>query len=249
MMSLHPWNVVAVNLPEHAHNPIHTDDGAQRAGFPRALVAGVSTYAYLVHPLIDAFGLDWIESGGGELRFRRPIFDGDEVCVQPSDPNSLVVHAVTSEPDQPRAIFEAVREAPTLVPMRHGEPLPEMTFELQGEWGSDYAARLGDDHPLCTSHGIVHPAVWPALANKVFQNHVVRGQWIHTRSIIRHHGLATAGSRAVVRSTVVRRFEKSGERAVADVRIEVDGKAVASLEHEAIIDTGSLAERSSAESA
>lgn len=248
MMSLHPWNVVAVNLPEHAHNPIHTDAGAQRAGFPRALVAGVSTYAYLVHPLIDAFGVDWIERGGGELRFRRPIFDGDEVCVGPSDPKSLVVQAVTSEPDQPRAIFEAVREASTLVPMRHGEPLPEMTFELRGEWGSDYAARLGDDHPLCTSHGIVHPAVWPALSNKVFQNHVVRGQWIHTRSIVRHHGLARAGSQAIVRSTIVQRFDKSGERAVADVHIEVDGNVVASLEHEAIIDTGSLAERSSTKS-
>ena len=45
--------VVARNLPEHARNAIHTDAGARAQGFPRALVAGVTTYAYLVHPAID----------------------------------------------------------------------------------------------------------------------------------------------------------------------------------------------------
>jgi hypothetical protein len=34
---------------------------------------------------------------------------------------------------------------------------------------------------------------------------------------------------------VVRRFEAHGERAVLDVRIEVDGTVVATLEHEAIV--------------
>ena len=38
-----PWSVTAQNLPEHARNAIHTDEGAQAAGFPRALVAGVTT--------------------------------------------------------------------------------------------------------------------------------------------------------------------------------------------------------------
>ncbi|MCX6532667.1 MAG: hypothetical protein NTW34_00525 [Actinobacteria bacterium] len=55
------WQIIAGNLPEHARNPIHTDDGAQAAGFPRALVAGVTTYAYLTHPLIVAWGRDWLQ--------------------------------------------------------------------------------------------------------------------------------------------------------------------------------------------
>lgn len=219
---------------------MHTDEGAQLVGFPRALVAGVSTYAYLVHPFIEAFGAEWIEQGGGEVRFRRPIFDGDVVNIEPANEDPLEVRAVTSETDQPRAVFRAVTEADNFVAMRDGEELPEMEFELNGEWGSDYAERLGDKLDLCTSRGIVHPAVWPALANNVFQYHVVRGQWIHTRSIIRHHALAAVESRAVVRSSIFRRYEKNGERAVADVVIEVDGRLVASLEHEAIIDTRSM---------
>ena len=229
------WSVVAVNLPEHGRNAIHTDEGAQAAGFPRALVAGVSTYAYLTHPLIVAGGLDWVANGGGELRLRRPVFDGDTVLCRPGPDNPLSISAITGEPDQPRASFDAVRSYSALVAMRGGESLPEMQFALEGEWGPDYGQRLGDPHRLCTDNNVVHPAVWPALANLVMQAHVVRGSWIHVRSIIRHHGLARGGATATVRSVIVRRYERGGERAVADMHIEVDGTVVASLEHEAII--------------
>jgi acyl dehydratase len=229
------WHVTAVNLPEHGRNPIHTDAGAQAAGFPRALVAGVSTYAYLVHPLIVAGGLDWVSRGGGEVRLRRPVFDGDTVRCVPDAEEPLLIRAVTDEPDQPRALFRAVMDSGPVPAMRRGEPLPEMRVELSGEWGSDYGVRLGDDDGSCVHSGTVHPAVWPALANQVFHEHVARGSWVHTRSIVRHHAAARDGGIATVRSVVVRRFEGSGERAVADIHIEVDGVTVATLEHEAIV--------------
>lgn len=229
------WSVTAVNLPEHARNPIHTDEGARAAGFPRALVAGVSTYAYLVHPLVVAGGLGWVSCGGGEVRLRRPVFDGDTVRCLPDTVDPLLIRAVTDEADQPRAVFRAVHAAGPPQPMGHGEPLPVMTFRLSGEWGSDYGLRLGDDDGLCVRHRVVHPAVWPALANQVFHEHVARGSWVHTRSIVRHHAAAPDGGTATVRSVVVRRFEASGERAVADIHIEVDGITVATLEHEAIV--------------
>lgn len=229
------WSVTAVNLPEHARNPIHTDLGARAAGFPRALVAGVSTYAYLVHPLIAAGGMEWVSRGGGEVRLRRPVFDGDTVRCIPDAEEPLLIRAVTDGPDQPRALFRAVTDAGPAPAMRPGEPVPEMHVELSGEWGSDYGVRLGDDDELCVRNGVVHPAVWPALANQVFHEHVARGSWVHTRSIIRHHAAARDGGTAVVRSVIVRRFESSGERAVADIHIDVDGVTVATLEHEAIV--------------
>ena len=39
----------------------------------------------------------------------------------------------------------------------------------------------------------------------------------------------------MVKSVIVRRVAGSGERAVADIHIEVDGVTVATLEHEAIV--------------
>jgi acyl dehydratase len=234
--AVEPWRVVAQNLPEHARNPIHTDAGAQAAGFPRALVAGVTTYAYLTHPPMVAWGEAWIASGGGEVRFRRPVFDGDVVrCTPTVDGDGVLVAAITDEPDQPRAVFRAVRTAEAAVSMREGERLPTKEIRLDGEWGSDYGLRAGDPLPLCADLGVVHPAVWPALANHVVHTEVARGSWIHMRSVVRHHGLARAGAIATVRSVVVRRFESHGERAVLDVEIEVDGVVVATLEHEAIV--------------
>ena len=231
-----PWQVVAQNLPEHARNPIHTDAGAQVAGFPRALVAGVTTYAYLTHPLLVGWGVDWLARGAAEVRFRRPVFDGDTLrCVPAVDGDAVVVRAETDEPEQPRASVRAVPVGPSPAARRDGEPLDEHRVELRGEWGSDYGSRAGDDLSLCADLGVVHPAVWPALANNVVHLQVARGSWIHTRSIIRHHALAPAGALAIVRSTVVRRFASHGERAVLDVEIEVAGTIVATLEHEAIV--------------
>ncbi len=230
------WSIVAQNLPEHARNPIHTDAGAQAAGFPRALVAGVTTYAYMTHPLVVAWGEDWLTRGGGEIRYRRPVFDQDVLrCVPVFEDNAVLVEAITSEPEQPRAIFRAVRDGGEVKPLRDGEVLPSKEFQLIDTFSCDYGSRAGDEFPFYADRGLVHPAVWPALANDIVYNYVARGSWVHMRSIIRHHATAKVGTTAELRSVVVRRFESHGERAVLDVHIVVGGQVVASLEHEAIV--------------
>ena len=235
------FRVAARNLPEHARNAIHTDAGAQAAGFPRALVAGVTTYAYLTHVPTLAWGLDWISSGAAEVRLHRPVFEHDPLeCVARfgDDDSTMTVEAFVNgdagEAERPRAVLHALRSAaPTQD--RPGETLQERTIQLTGEWG-DYGRRAGDPLALYADGGIVHPAVWPSLANHIVHTQLARGPWVHTRSVIRHHGAAMVGASAIVRAVVVDRFFRNGERAVLDVRIEIDGALVASLEHEAIID-------------
>ena len=230
------WSIVAQNLPEHARNPIHTDEGAQAAGFPRALVAGVTTYAYMTHPVVAAWGLEWLQSGGGEFRFRKPVFDKDVVTCQPTVIGDGVrIDVMTDESADPRAFITAVRNAGAVQPLRDGEKLQNSSYVLGDTFGSDYGLRAGDEFSIYRDNGIVHPAVWPALANDVVYNQVARGSWIHMRSIVRHHALAREGATAELSSVVVRRFEAHGERAVLDVHVTVDGVVVASLEHEAIV--------------
>jgi acyl dehydratase len=108
--------------------------------------------------------------------------------------------------------------------------------QLTGQYGADYATRAGDDLALYVEEGIAHPAVWPALANAVFAAELVRGSWIHTRSIIRHHAAVAAGALVDVHATVVDRFERRGRWAVADIVFEVGGRTVATVEHEAIVE-------------
>lgn len=227
---------MAVNLPEHARNRIHTDEGARAAGFPAALVAGVTTYAYLTHPLARAWGLTWVGGGGGEVRFRSPVFAGDRLtCAPVVDGDEVVVEARVAGDHRPRAALRARQSAGPPPPRRAGEALPDRRVHLAGEWGSDYGERAGDDLDLYRREGIVHPAVWPALANQVVHEHLARGPWIHVRSRIAHHGVVPVGTWADVHAVVVDRFQRSGERAVLEVVIAVDGRPVATLEHEAIV--------------
>ena len=231
------FTITAANLPEHARNPIHTDAGAQAAGFPRALVAGVTTYAYLTHPLVAGWGVDWLGAGTSEVRFRSPVFDGDLLeCVPLVADDRVRVEARVRGDGTARAAIEATIGSVQVPTVRDGEVLRDREIRLDGELGHDYGWRAGDEFPLFREQNLVHPAVWPAIANVVVHADVARGSWIHTRSLVRHHALASAGSTACVRSTVVRRFETSlGERAILDVVITVDGAVVATLEHEALV--------------
>jgi acyl dehydratase len=232
------WSVLARNLTEHAGNAIHTDAGARAAGFPAALVAGVTTYAYLTRPCVAAWGTDWLANGGGTVRFRAPVFDGDRVeCVPTSVDGQLTIGAICPARDEtPRATLTPVRVADGPPDHRPGRSLPTKRIALDGQFGSDYGARAGDDLALYERERIVHPAVWPALANRVFAAELVRGAWIHTRSVIRHHGLARPGDTVDVHSTLIDEFERKGRRAVCDITIELDGITIVSIEHEAIVE-------------
>lgn len=239
-MSVTPtaWTVTAKNLPDHADNAIHTDAGARAQGFPSALVAGVTTYAYLTHPLVQAWGLDWLTRGGGEVRFKAPVAANAIVECTPSTTHdgALVEAICPAEERNPRVTFAALRDAGPPPVRRAGDALPSRRFTLGIDFSADYGERAGDDLAIYREQQIMHPVVWPAIANRIMSTDLVFGPWIHTRSIIRHHAPAPIGATVDVHATVVERYERGGSRAIIDVLVELDGAPLATLEHEAIID-------------
>lgn len=242
-VALSPWSAPAVNLPDHASNPIHTDDGARAAGFSSALVAGVTIYAYMTHVPVAAWGLDWLRSGGAHVRFRTPICDGEIVEYVPGDAEP------GSEESTGRATLEArvggaVRstcevEYTGVHPERctgDGERLLPMSFVADGS-DADYALRAGETLGLYSEQQIVHPVTWMRIANGFFHQQMVTGPWIHVRSHLLHQGIARLGSTIDATAVVVERFDtRAGRRAILDVRIFADGRPVATYEHEAIIE-------------
>ncbi len=234
MMSgiLASWTVRAANLPEHARNPIHTDEGGRAAGFPGALVAGVTVYAYLTRPPAQAWGLEWLRRGTAEVRFASPVFADDELVCAPIE-GGLIEARVGGEV-RATCVVTKTDDSP-VDPMGVGPSLESATFTLSGEW-ADYGLRVGEDLDLYGREGIGHPALWPAMANSLVHQQLAEGSWIHTRSTIRHLGLADLGTDVFVEANVIRRFEtRSGERAVLDVRIGQDGRPIAMIEHEALV--------------
>ena len=230
------WSVHAKNLPEHSRNPIHTDEGGKAAGFDGALVAGVTVYAYLTNPILTLWGVDWLREGSSVVEFKSPVLADELVeCVTVLDEMSLNVNATVN--DQIRAQCAASMEKPTPSASSDSsiELLETEQIHLNDEW-SDYGQRAGDDHKIYSELGVIHPAIWPSLANYVVERNLVNGAWVHTRSKISHHGLVQIGSVATVESRVINRFEtRTGNRAIVDVSISVDGEKVVDVEHEAII--------------
>ncbi len=235
MSDLQTWSTTAVNLPDHADNPVHTDAGARAAGFERALVAGTTVYAYMTHPVVSGWGTDWLIAGGGELRLRRPVFDRDAVDCTIGTLEGHDGPVVSAEVSGDVRATLAMWRSATAPVQRDGPALKPLSVELT-EDHVDYGLRAGDDHSVYAEQRIVPPVTWTTLANEVFMRNLVTGPWVHVRSRIFHQGLARIGDTVTIESTLVNRFDsRAGERAVVDMRFVVDDTPVCAVEHEAIV--------------
>jgi len=225
-----PWTIEAVNLPEHADNPVHTAEGGRAAGYDGAVVAGTTIYAYLTRPVAESWGSEWVTGGACDTAFKAPVLEDDPVEID-TDKSGRLVASVDG------------RECAWLTPTMPSTPLAEprgdrlepLDIELSDFWVG-YASRAGDDLALYEEQRLVHPVVWPSLANRVFRMQLVTGAWVHTRSRIRHLGTARPGDTVNIDSFLIDRFaSRAGERALVDIRMSVDSRPVAAVEHEAIV--------------
>ena len=230
---LSAWAAEAVNLPEHADNPVHTDAGAVAAGFAAALVAGTTIHVYLTHPPAAAWGTAWLDQGWSELKLIAPVMDRERVVVNPIE-GSVVEARVGG---QLRATLAVALSAPDPKPADRPALKVHDTLRIDlAERLGDYGIRAGDDLELYTREQRAHPAVWSCLGNTVTRAFHVDGPWVHVRSTITHLGPVAANAVVELRSALVDRFEsRAGGRVVVDIEACVDGRAVARIEHESIV--------------
>ncbi len=62
-------------------NPIHGEDGASRAGYAGALVAGVRTYGWVAEAVVEVLGAGWLDDGWADVTLRRPLYAGEVVTI------------------------------------------------------------------------------------------------------------------------------------------------------------------------
>ena len=66
------YSVRAHNGSEASENKIHDNDVARQYGFRGGLAPGVTDYAYMTRPLVEALGTAWLERGQLSARFVQP---------------------------------------------------------------------------------------------------------------------------------------------------------------------------------
>ena len=88
------WQGEAFNQSRESENRIHSDEVAREYGFKGGLVPGVTVSAYLIHPGVEAWGLDWLTRGRASVMVGSPLYDGRPFRVEVSEATECSYRAV-----------------------------------------------------------------------------------------------------------------------------------------------------------
>ena len=257
--TLPEYRIKARNVSSSGENAIHDDDTARRYGFRGALVPGVMVYAYMTQPLASAFGSAWLTRGTANVRFVKPVLDGEEVVVRGTvtarDAAGVTVAltagtAATVECATLTATIPAGQPTPVNVAVYPPAPLPEPRpaatrahLSALGTLGTpqahydaaraaEYLAKVDDPLALYRgADGAVHPGFYLEQANRALDRNVKMGPWIHVGSVVRHLSAARVGDRLETRGKVRSVFEKKGREFVELDLVIVSGTKARPIAH------------------
>ena len=245
-----------VNAPAPAEpheNKIHEDDLARQYGFKGGLVPGVIMYAWMTHPVVEAFGAEWLERGSFETRFAKPIYYEEPATIR-ARVSARTAEAVTIEVAAHNSVGEvcgtatmsldrSVRPSPPVVSDYVVASLPaerpratRALFEglrvlgtpeadLDVAAAAGFVTRFGETLDGYEGAGAMgHPGMHLELANRALDRNVRMSPWIHVGSEGWHLSVARVGDRLTMRGRVQRLFEKKGHEFVeADLLLVANG--------------------------
>ena len=239
--------VVAFNRAANHPNLVHNDDYARKLGFQGGLVPGVDVYAYLTRPAIEHFGRQWLERGEGEVRFVRPVYEGDELEIDATREGSgeLTIAArcagdvralltarcdLTHEFDRMDIIPESPLFEPKLKAARKsfyvGMVLGSLAVTLTESDCVSQLAEVSEELDFYRLERIVHPGHLLRSADEILSANVDLPPWLHIASDVRHYGLVHWGESLTVGARVMATFVRKRNQFIQlDVLISgVDGR-------------------------
>lgn len=250
--------VMAFNTAANSENRMHADDVASQYGFRGGLVPGVDVYAYMTHPIVAAWGADWLTGGWISVRLLKPVYDGAEAIVTTA-PNGADAFEITVESGglvcaSGRAERRAPASSAVRTDMLPAAPLPgerppaspetlvpgtilgTVGERFAGHGADDYLANVRDPSKLYLAERIAHPGWLLKPANTILRDNVRLGPWIHVGSEIRYLDRVHDGEMLSIRGRVDATYEKRGHRFTElDVLVLAgDDRPVVAVRHTAI---------------
>jgi len=260
------YRVAAYNPAHASENKIHDDSVARTLGFQGGLVPGVEVYAYACHPVVEHFGRAWLERGGIEMRFLKPVYDGRIAAVSARAAAAGLDLEVKSEGalcaagrawladgaagarPPPIEAFK-LSPSPMIRPVASPTSLAEGTAlslppqRLTPEAAAAYLQDVRETDALYARDGLAHPGAVLRLCNLALRENVALPPWIHVGSRVANFAAARIGDEVSVRARVQANYERKGHRLVdLDALVIANGDTVvARVLHTAIYQLRQLA--------
>lgn len=243
-MLLLTYRVKARNTALDSENKIHDDAVAAAYGFKGGLVPGVTVYAYMTAPIVSKYGLKWLERGSMQVRFLKPIYDGEDAVVRAEveavdglteatmrverKDGRLCATGTAWLGDRPNPLgeprIESFAKCPLPCEADRADACPE-AFVPGAPLGTiSEMMNLGDTTAIDAiqdrltfyrgAAAVAHPYVLLSLSNQALMRNFKLGPWIHVGSELVNWSTARHGDLISVRSRIRDCFERGGHEFV-----------------------------------
>lgn len=234
------YRVRARNTSVESENKIHDDRVAADYGFRGGLVPGVTVYAYMTVPIVEEFGLAWLERGSMQVKFHQPFYEGDEVAVyaevdRESEPVRIAVRAERDDGTVSVTALATIDDRTDWLGEARVESYPQATLPEYETRPAASRAAIVTGAPLGTlkekidladrtqlealderldiyygAGAVAHPFILLGLANKALMHNFRLGPWIHAASDLINRSVARDGDEISVRGRIADCFERKG---------------------------------------
>jgi hypothetical protein len=250
---------VRASVEPFSKNRIQDDEYARRYGFRAGLVSGTSIFAYMSRILIESMGKDWLERGSADIRFTRPVYEGEEIRVggtitSLTEDGALLLDCQASnnqgaicgigaghlhpqvplpEPeisDYPSGPAKLHRPI-SLETLQPGEPLTPLSSEFTWNVHWQYCQKtIRDHHPLYQK--ALHPGWILSQAGHILSSNYAISAWIDVSTQIQNFHCLEDECPIVTRGHIHDKFERKGDHfVVLDLAVFAQKRCLETIRH------------------
>ena len=238
------WRGIAFNQVPDSMNQIHGDETAQSLGFKGGLVPGVTVSAYLLHPVTEIFGIDFLERGFSHCRVSSPLYDNETFVVEITGQSSQHCDTLLK-----RSSNEVLAKAETGLksnlhpPVYRGDPVANRPVDMPAtrenferlltngchafgyRWDKKHemSSYLRDTNSMSDVYaldGFANPSYILGLSNWVLSANIYMNPWIHLETWSQNFAPLSVGTEVICEMSVCELFKKKGHEFV-DVEVNV----------------------------
>ena len=253
------WESIAFNTAPDSENQIHGDELAMEYGFEGGLVPGVTISAYLVHPIVEKWGKDWLENGFANCRITSPLYDKELFIVKSEFlPNAKANTTLVRNNGIVSANAEvSIVKDKAIPPILRGDTLADSDYNppraqkrhwqnLKSQGCLAFRFRWGGMEPLIYSRdadnlpsllqpnkgGYANLAFLLGCSNWALAGNAYMNPWVHLQTISQNYKAVQIETDLIAEMEIINIFEKKGHEFV-NVQVnlfdEEDEKCVMSI--------------------